>query len=166
MVEEINSRAAPGVIISVEDPIEYVFASTTFAGWKQREIGTDTKSFPEALRHVLRQDPGRHSHQRNARSRNHFRGDYRGGNRVTSSWRHCTRLTRRRPLIVSWTLFRPDQQSQIIAQLANALQAIVAQRLLPRGRWHRTRGLHRSDDHERRYSFAVARPPLPAGASA
>ena len=55
MVEEINSRRS-GVIISVEDPIEYIF-NHNLCRVKQREIGTDTKSFPEALKHVLRQDP-------------------------------------------------------------------------------------------------------------
>jgi twitching motility protein PilT len=55
MVEDINCSRA-GVIISIEDPIEYVFAHK-LCRVKQREIGTDTKSFPTALRHVLRQDP-------------------------------------------------------------------------------------------------------------
>src|SRR6202453_1928134 len=55
MVDEINATRS-GVIISIEDPIEYIFTHK-LSRVKQREIGTDTKSFPDALRHVLRQDP-------------------------------------------------------------------------------------------------------------
>ncbi|MEI9997660.1 MAG: ATPase, T2SS/T4P/T4SS family [Verrucomicrobiota bacterium] len=40
----------------MEDPIEYIFQHK-LCRVKQREIGADTKSFPEALRHILRQDP-------------------------------------------------------------------------------------------------------------
>ena len=47
MVEEINASRS-GVIISVEDPIEYIFQHN-LCRVKQREIGTDTKSFPDAL---------------------------------------------------------------------------------------------------------------------
>ncbi len=43
-------------IITVEDPIEYVFKNVNCA-ITQRELGKDTVSFAEALRHVLRQDP-------------------------------------------------------------------------------------------------------------
>ena len=43
-------------IITVEDPIEYVFTEKNCA-ISQREIGVDTVSFPHALRAALRQDP-------------------------------------------------------------------------------------------------------------
>lgn len=43
-------------IITVEDPIEYSFKNIK-AVIEQREIGNDTHSFPQALRHVLREDP-------------------------------------------------------------------------------------------------------------
>ena len=55
MVKRI-SETRSGVIISVEDSIEYVFEHS-MAIVKQREVGSDTKSFKGALRHVLRQDP-------------------------------------------------------------------------------------------------------------
>jgi twitching motility protein PilT len=43
-------------IVTIEDPIEYVYTSDKCA-ITQRELGGDTRSFAEALRHVLRQDP-------------------------------------------------------------------------------------------------------------
>lgn len=43
-------------IVTIEDPIEYVYTCRRCT-ITQREIGGDTRSFAEALRHVLRQDP-------------------------------------------------------------------------------------------------------------
>jgi len=55
MIQHI-SRQRDGVIITMEDPVEYVFQNARSVV-KQREVGSDTKSFICALRHVLRQDP-------------------------------------------------------------------------------------------------------------
>jgi twitching motility protein PilT len=43
-------------IVTIEDPVEYVFQNVNCA-ITQRQLGSDTLSFSEALRHVLRQDP-------------------------------------------------------------------------------------------------------------
>ncbi|MBU0510167.1 MAG: Flp pilus assembly complex ATPase component TadA, partial [Chloroflexi bacterium] len=43
-------------IITLEDPIEYVYANNRCI-ITQRELGSDTMSFADALRHILRQDP-------------------------------------------------------------------------------------------------------------
>jgi len=43
-------------IVTIEDPIEYVHQDKKCV-FSQREIGTDTRSFANALKHVLRQDP-------------------------------------------------------------------------------------------------------------
>jgi twitching motility protein PilT len=43
-------------IVTIEDPIEYVFSSQKCA-ISQRQLGTDTLSFAQALKHVLRQNP-------------------------------------------------------------------------------------------------------------
>lgn len=43
-------------VVTIEDPIEYVYTDNKSI-FTQRELGTDTLSFAEALRHVLRQDP-------------------------------------------------------------------------------------------------------------
>ncbi len=43
-------------VVTIEDPIEYVYTNRKCT-ITQRELGSDTKSFAEALKHVLRQDP-------------------------------------------------------------------------------------------------------------
>jgi twitching motility protein PilT len=55
MINEIN-RTRKAKIITIEDPIEFVFTHDKSI-ITQREIGTDTNSFPDALRAALRQDP-------------------------------------------------------------------------------------------------------------
>ena len=129
MVEEINATRS-GVIISVEDPIEYVFTHN-LCRVKQREIGTDTKSFPDALKHVLRQDPDviLISEMRDLETISAAITAAETGHLVLATL-HTIDAPKAIDRIVD--AFPPDQQSQIIAQLANALQAIIAQRLLPR----------------------------------
>ena len=128
MVEEINSTRS-GVIISVEDPIEYIFTHK-LCRVKQREIGTDTKSFPAALRHVLRQDPDviLISEMRDLETIAAAITAAETGHLVLATL-HTIDAPKAIDRIVD--AFPPEQQAQIIAQLANALQAIVAQRLLP-----------------------------------
>ena len=46
----------PVHIVTIEDPIEYLFPAGK-AAVSQREVGTDTPSFPEALKNLMRQDP-------------------------------------------------------------------------------------------------------------
>jgi twitching motility protein PilT len=55
MINEINTTRKCK-IVTIEDPIEFVFTHDKSI-ITQREIGTDTESFPEALRAALRQDP-------------------------------------------------------------------------------------------------------------
>lgn len=55
LIEEINNTRAAN-IVTVEDPIEYVFRDKRCM-IQQREIGQDTRSFTTALRSVLRQSP-------------------------------------------------------------------------------------------------------------
>lgn len=55
MINYINTRRAEHVV-TIEDPIEYVYNSG-MSIIHQREIGIDTKSFADALRSVLREDP-------------------------------------------------------------------------------------------------------------
>ena len=55
MLNEVN-RLRKSKIVTVEDPIEFVFTHDKSI-ITQREIGTDTASFPDALRAALRQDP-------------------------------------------------------------------------------------------------------------
>jgi twitching motility protein PilT len=129
MVEEINSSKS-GVIISVEDPIEYIFTNK-LCRVKQREIGTDTHSFAEALRHVLRQDPDviLISEMRDLETISAAITAAETGHLVLATL-HTIDAPKAIDRIVD--AFPADQQSQIISQLANALQAIIAQRLLPK----------------------------------
>ena len=55
MVEYINTNRSE-MIVTIEDPIEFVFTNKKSV-IKQREVYSDTHSFPEALKRVLRQDP-------------------------------------------------------------------------------------------------------------
>ncbi len=55
MVDRINEEKNCHIVI-VEDPIEYAHKNKK-ALVDQREVGTDTQSFAQALKHVLRQDP-------------------------------------------------------------------------------------------------------------
>jgi twitching motility protein PilT len=55
MINHLNKSEARN-IITIEDPIEYVFQDEKCV-IAQRDLGSDTKSFAGALRHVLRQDP-------------------------------------------------------------------------------------------------------------
>jgi len=55
MVDHINASRTEH-IMTIEDPIEFVHRNKNCLV-NQREVGSDTQSYPEALKHVLRQDP-------------------------------------------------------------------------------------------------------------
>jgi twitching motility protein PilT len=55
MIQYLNTNATRHVV-TIEDPIEYVHSSIKCA-ITQRQLGTDTLSFSNALKHILRQDP-------------------------------------------------------------------------------------------------------------
>lgn len=55
LINEINATR-PVHILTIEDPIEFIFEDDR-ASISQLEIGVDTPSFSDALRHALRQDP-------------------------------------------------------------------------------------------------------------
>ena len=55
MIEHLNQIESRRVV-TIEDPVEYTYTSQKCT-ITQRELGSDTLSFAEALRHVLRQDP-------------------------------------------------------------------------------------------------------------
>src|SRR5262245_47161660 len=55
MIHRINTTR-PLNVITIEDPIEFLHRDQ-MSLIQQREVGSDTASFHEALRHVLRQDP-------------------------------------------------------------------------------------------------------------
>ena len=53
---DFRNAAAPGHILTMEDPVEYVFTPKKCI-INQREVGNDTKSFHDALRNAMRQAP-------------------------------------------------------------------------------------------------------------
>ncbi|MDP2014355.1 MAG: ATPase, T2SS/T4P/T4SS family, partial [Actinomycetota bacterium] len=55
LIDRVN-RTRKGHIVTIEDPIEFVHAHKQCVV-NQREVGTDTWSFANALKHALRQDP-------------------------------------------------------------------------------------------------------------
>ncbi len=66
----IINQSKPLHIMTVEDPIEFLHTHNRSIV-NQREVGSDTKSFAEALRHVLAPGPRRDPHRRDARHRDH-----------------------------------------------------------------------------------------------
>jgi twitching motility protein PilT len=55
MITEVSERE-PVHIVTIEDPIEFLFQDRA-AAISQREVGSDTPTFKEALRNAMRQDP-------------------------------------------------------------------------------------------------------------
>jgi twitching motility protein PilT len=127
---KLISETRSGVIITLEDPIEYNYQHSSCL-IKQREIGGDTKSFPRALRQALRQDPDVIvvSEMRDLDTIRIALTAAETGHLVLSTL-HTSDAPQTIDRIVD--VFPPEQQPQIVAQLASALQGIVCQRLIPR----------------------------------
>ncbi len=128
MVKRMSENRS-GVIVSVEDPIEFIFRHGKSLV-KQREIGHDTLSFANALRHVVRQDPDviLVSEMRDLETMQAAVTAAETGHLVLS-----TLHTQDAPKAIDRMIdaFPADQQGQMIAQLSNSLRAVVSQRLLP-----------------------------------
>lgn len=124
------SQSRSGVIISIEDPIEFIFPNSLCL-MKQREVGADTKSFNSALRHVLRQDPDviLISEMRDRETIAAAITAAETGHLVLSTLHTIDAPSSIDRLV---DVFPADQQSQIVAQLSNSLEAIISQRLLPK----------------------------------
>ncbi|MFH2002488.1 MAG: PilT/PilU family type 4a pilus ATPase [Planctomycetota bacterium] len=128
MLDEINKRRKC-LIVSIEDPIEYVHEGK-LSIIKQREVGADTKSFHNALKHVLRQDPDviLVGEIRDLESISMAITAAETGHLVlttlhTSSSSECFhRLV---------DVYPANQQDQIRRQLAGCIESILVQRLLP-----------------------------------
>jgi twitching motility protein PilT len=129
MIEHINETKAVNVV-TIEDPIEFLFQDKKSIV-NQREIGTDTTDYAQAMRRVLRQDPDVI-----------FVGEMRDPETVWAalaaaetghlvlSTLHTTNATETVNRIVDF--FPPYQHKQIRYSLAAALRGVVSQRLLER----------------------------------
>ena len=128
MLNHINqSRSCH--IITVEDPIEYLFRDKKCI-ITQREIGLDTLSYGEALRHVVRQDPDviMIGEMRDQETMAAALTAAQLGHLVLSSV-HTIDAVQTISRIID--LFPPYQQPQIRLQLSDTLKGIVSLRLLP-----------------------------------
>jgi twitching motility protein PilT len=127
MIEHINSNFKKH-IITLEDPIEYVFEDNQCIV-EQREVGLDTLSFHHALKHVLRQDPDiiMIGEMRDSVSFTSAMSAADTGHLVLSTL-HTTNASQSISRILDF--FKADEREQIRRQLAGTLQAVVCQRMV------------------------------------
>ncbi len=128
MVTHINSHRKQH-IMTVEDPIEYMH-SDNVSVINQRELGVDTHSFADALRHVMRQNPDviLVGEMRDLETIQLAITAAETGHLVMSTL-HTVDAAQTIDRIVD--VFQPDQQAQIRTQLSVTLQAVISQTLLP-----------------------------------
>jgi twitching motility protein PilT len=129
LIEHINT-SRHGNIITIEDPIEYVYEDKRCVIY-QREVGRDTRSFASGLRSVLRQSPDviMMGEMRDAEAMSVAMGAAEMGHLVLSSI-HTTSASATVERIVN--AFQPHERAQVRSQLANVLTGVVSQRLLKR----------------------------------
>jgi len=129
IIDRVNSERHDH-IVTIEDPIEYLHPHKNCLV-NQREVGADTKSFTNALKYILRQDPDvvligemRDLETIEAALTVAETGHLAFATLHTNS---CVQTINR---IVD--VFPPYQQSQVRAQLSFVLEGVMCQSLLPR----------------------------------
>ncbi len=133
MVNLINEERE-ALIVSIEDPIEFIFSNKKSVV-KQREVYADTHSFAEALRHALRQDPNVIvvGEMRDLETISTALTAAETGHLVLATL-HTPDAPQTIARIID--VFPPYQQQQVRLQLADCLQGVVSQLLLPRASGH------------------------------
>ncbi|MFN3966733.1 MAG: type IV pilus twitching motility protein PilT [Endomicrobiia bacterium] len=128
MIDYLNENRQSH-IITIEDPIEYIHIHKKSIV-NQREIGTDTNSFANALKYVLRQDPDiiLIGEMRDLETIQSALTIAETGHLVFATL-HTNDAVSSINRIVD--VFPPHQQPQIRSQLSFTLQAVFSQRLLP-----------------------------------
>jgi twitching motility protein PilT len=128
MIDYIN-RTRDGHIITIEDPIEVVHKDVKCV-IDQREIGVDTPSYGDAMRHVVRQDPNIIfiGEMRDAETVSTALTAAEIGNLVFSTL-HTIDATETINRIIDF--YPPYQQRQARLMLGATLRGIVSMRLLP-----------------------------------
>lgn len=130
LLEQVNQGGARKHIVTVEDPIEFLFDARN-AVIDQREVGSDTKSYARGLKGALRQAP--HiifvGEMRDLSSMAIALTAAETGNLVISTMATQSAAQTVTRIVDS---FPPHQQSQIRSQLSMTLRAVVSQVLLPR----------------------------------
>jgi twitching motility protein PilT len=120
-------------IITVEEPIEYVFPKSTSSVVTQREVGDDVHSFADGLKYGLRQDP---DVILVGEIRDRETGQMALSAAETGHLVFATMHTRDAKGAISRyaDLFPQNVQNEIRAQLATGLRAVISQHLLPSAR--------------------------------
>ncbi len=128
MIDQINAERSC-MIVTIEDPIEYIHKHKRSI-IKQREVLTDTRNFATALRHAMRQDPDviAVGEMRDLETIQTALTAAETGHLVLATI-HTPDAAQTIDRIID--VFPPHQQEQVRIQLASALQAIIAQVLLP-----------------------------------
>ena len=128
LIDEIN-RTRADHILTIEDPIEFIHPHKRCIV-NQREVGADTHSFSQALKHVLRQDPDVI-----------LVGEMRDLETISTALTAAetghlvfgTLHTQSAPSTIDRIIdvFPAEQQEQVRIQIASSLQGVVTQALLP-----------------------------------
>ncbi len=128
LIDHINANKSLH-IITIEDPIEFLHRDKKSA-INQRELGSDTHSFADALKHVLRQNPDviLVGELRDLETIGLAITAAETGHLVFGTL-HTIDAAQTIDRIVD--VFPPQQQDQIRVQLANSLQGVVSQTLVP-----------------------------------
>jgi len=129
MIDHINSQKRCH-IITIEDPIEYLHKHNKSV-INQREIGSDTKNYNNALRAALREDPDviLIGEMRDHETISIALTAAETGHLVLSTL-HTLGAAKTIDRIID--VFPPHQQSQVRSQLSTVLQGIVSQQLIKR----------------------------------
>ncbi|MDP7135220.1 MAG: PilT/PilU family type 4a pilus ATPase, partial [Planctomycetota bacterium] len=127
LIDYINKNRTDH-IITIEDPIEYLHQNKKSVV-DQREVGTDTNSFAEALKRVLRQDPDviLVGEMRDLETVSAALTAAETGHLVLSTL-HTNDAVQAIDRLID--IFPPHSQGQVRAQLALSLLAVIAQRLI------------------------------------
>ena len=128
MIDYINQRKSLH-IITIEDPIEFTFKEKRSI-ISQREIGTDTNNFIDALRASLRQDPDiiLVGEMRDLETVSAAITAAETGHLVFGTL-HTLNAVQTVSRVID--MFPPHQQNQIRLQLSESLKGVISQRLLP-----------------------------------
>lgn len=129
MIDKINNEQ-PVHIITMEDPIEYVHIHKT-AIINQRELHADTKSFKNALKYILRQDPdvALVGEMRDLETIESALTVSETGH-LTFGTLHTNSAVQTINRIID--VFPPHQQPQVRAQLSFVLEGVISQQLITR----------------------------------
>ncbi|MFB6262428.1 MAG: type IV pilus twitching motility protein PilT [Bradymonadaceae bacterium] len=131
IIDKIN-RERRSHIITIEDPIEYLHPHKNSLV-NQREVGSDTESFSNALRYVLRQDPDvvLVGEMRDLETIEAALTISETGH-LTFGTLHTNSAVQTINRIID--VFPSHQQAQVRAQLSFVLEAVVCQQLIPRAK--------------------------------